>query len=280
MTEQTSADIEQQINAVKSATQPPNGQVVTVVAPVSTGQAEVPIQVPAQTSADVVSTPAQVEQKTAEQVTAETIAKEQTSSSPTEIERSYAELRKKFTQTAMENAKLRAQTAQPQPINAEPTPAPAANMDEINRRFVEDLSRNPIETLAKVVKALNQEDLKPFAETQKQAKLNEEIIRLSTSADTAQTFNLKQVQDEIKKVIEENPNYLDNLPQNLATAHDIALGRLARRGFQVNVPQTVISQSPVPVEGRNKSLPATVIDPKGMTAAQLEAQINALTSNR
>ena len=77
-------------------------------------------------------------------------------------------------------------------------------------------------------------------------------------AVSAAAVALKPVQDEIRQVYSENPAMLDNLPATLSLVHDIALGRLARKGFTVNAQVAPVQgQEPVPVEGRNKPSPST-----------------------
>jgi hypothetical protein len=280
MSDPTSAEIEQQILALQNpAGTEPQAQPAAQPAqtqppePVQSGQGEPEPQ--GQPSSDVPAQGTQVETPAAVPTELDKLMKEKGITDPNLVAKMYHDLQADHTRKSQELAKLRAQEGT-QPTTPQPAMHPAG-MEELNAKFVEDLAKNPLATIAKVVDALAGEKVKPFEATQKQALLDKEIIRLSTSPETAHTFNLKQVQDEMKIVAQEDPTYLDNLPKKLLTLHDSALGRLVRRGFTVNAPKTQIpSQTPPPEGGANKPSPAQTIDVKKASAAELEAYINSL----
>lgn len=279
MAEPTSAEIEQQINAIQPPAGPETPQAPETPAqpaqtpePVQPGQGEPEPQ--GQPPSDVPAQGAQVETPAAVPSELEKLMREKGINDPNMIAKIYHDLEADHTRKSQELARLRQENAQPTPQAPQPEPL---NREALNQRFVEDLAKDPVGTMAKLVDVLASEKVRPFEETRKEGLLNSEIIRLSTSPDTAQTFNLKQVQDEMKVVVAEDPAYLDNLPRKLATLHDIALGRLVRRGFTVNATKKQIpAQNPVPEGGPSKAAAPQVFDEKKASAAELEAHINSL----
>lgn len=198
--------------------------------------------------------------------------------SPDELARSYAELRRSFDQKAQENAELKRQQALgQQPVQqpySQPQP-PINDIDRMNEAFVGDLQRNPLGTIAQIVKAMTAHENKPFIESQKEIALKSEIARLKSSPNTS-TFNLPEVQDEITKVLQENPDYMDNLPRNLEMVHERALGRIAMRS-KVNVGTQVQGQTPSAfVEGKNRPSQPQAFDPQTSSLDDLKRVIQQL----
>lgn len=276
----TSADIEAQINAMTTETPTTSQdsaqeQPATVTAPDTlTGQAEKEVQT-GQVLSDSTKPPEeQIETKPAEPKAIDALMAEKNVTDPNLIAKMYKDLQSDYTKKAQELAELRKrESAVQQPTQTQPQ---VNSLDDINQQFVNDLAQNPIGTIAKLVNAVAAEKVKPFEETRKEAVLNAKVVELSTSPDTGKTFNLKPVQDEIRQVYSENPAMLDNLPATLSLVHDIALGRLARKGFTVNAQiAPVQGQEPVPVEGRNKPT-QTTLDIRKASSAELEAYINNL----
>jgi hypothetical protein len=190
---------------------------------------------------------------------------------------SFQEAQRKITQQAEELKKLKSPAA-PAPTPGTPaTPAtPPIDREAANARFVEELAKDPIRTIAKLVNVITESKIEPLAEDRKNTLLQKEVIRLATAPDTAATFNAPEVHDEMKKVCEENPIYLTDLPKNLSTVHDIAIGRLVRRGVVVGASKPIPGQVPVPEPGSQKPVAPQALDPKKASAAELEALINSL----
>lgn len=283
---QTSEQIKQQIEALSSASeQQPVAQPEPQPQQVVQSAPEVKVEVTGdkqesqvKPSADVAQA-AQVEQKTEEVKALDALMKEKGITDPNTIAKMYKDLQSEFTRKSQELSRLKNQEVQSQqqslPVNN--------NMDAANQAFVNDFVANPLLAIAKLTEAISVERIKteinPLREAHKTAILNDKIIQLSTSPETATTFNLKPVQDEIRKVIEEDPTMLDNLPNKLSIAHDIALGRLARKGFTVNAnTQTAISgQVPTPEASRGRSVEIGTVDTSKMTSKQLEEYIRTIT---
>lgn len=276
----TSADIEAQINAMAAETPQPSQasvqeQPVIATAPdAQPGKADKEVQLGQVLSDPSKTVAGQGETKPAEPQAIDALMAEKNVTDPNLIAKMYKDLQSDYTRKAQELAELRKrESVVQQQTQTQPQVNP---LDSMNQQFVNDLAQNPLGTLSKLVDALAAEKVKPFEATRKEAVLNAKVVELSTSPDTGKTFNLKPVQDEIRKVYSENPAMLDNLPATLSLVHDIALGRLARKGFTVNAQiAPVQGQEPVPVEGRNKPT-QTTLDIRKASSAELEAYINNL----
>ena len=165
-----------------------------------------------------------------------------------ELAKSYVELEKGFTRKSQELADLKKKEQFHTPAVTDSyygeTPEESAN-----RLFREKWDRNPIGTLIDVQNII----LKPVRDTTRQIELRNEIVRLSSSPQTAD-FNLPEVQQEIKKIVEENPDkYSENLIDNLEDLYWISKGRLGTRS-QGTSQERVTPRTP-PVEGTSKPVP-------------------------
>ena len=165
-----------------------------------------------------------------------------------ELAKSYVELEKSFHKKSQELADLKKKEQFHTPAVTDSyygeTPEESAN-----RLFREKWDRNPIGTLIDVQNII----LKPVRDTTRQIELRNEIVRLSSSPQTAD-FNLPEVQQEIKKIVEENPDkYSENLIDNLEDLYWISKGRLGTRS-QGTSQERVTPRTP-PVEGTSKPVP-------------------------
>jgi hypothetical protein len=221
---------------------------------------------------------AQNEPASAPAVTFEQLQQKSGVPNPDVLAQNYANLRKEFERKSQELAQLRrAETTPQQPVT--PQPQPVSDIDSMNQAFVNDLAKNPMGTIAAVVKAIAEQQTKPLYEQQKEVRLRNELMRLSSSPTTA-TFNLPEVQAEIQNVFKENPSYQGDMAENLETAYTLALGRLARKGTVVGQAPQRIAAAPQAgfMEGRNIPTQPLPTDPKTMPLLELERQIKQLQS--
>ena len=194
--------------------------------------------------------------------------------SPDDLATNFINLQREFSRKSQELAQARrTETVQPQPV-AQPQPI-VNDKERMNQAFVTDLAQDPLGTIAAVVSQLNQRDFKPFVEQQKDTALKNELIRLSSSPTTA-SFNLPEVQAEIKNVLTERPEYLSDLAGNMDILYTLAMGKLARNGVALSTqsPNRVV-QNPAAgfMEGRNVPTQPQPNDPKTMPLDDLAKMI-------
>lgn len=214
-----------------------------------------------------------VEPGTEKPATFEQIAEKKHIQSPDELASMYANLEREFHKKNQELSTLRKQEA-PQPV-APTQPSPA----DINEWVRQNFASDPVGTLY----AVNQMMMKPVMETQRDIEFRNELTRLSSSPKTAD-FNLKPVQDEIQKVIQERPQkYLDPVSgkvkaSELEDLYYIARGRI---GTPSNVARPVSQpvNKVVPAEGASKPAPIKQFDPLTAPLDELRAKINEIERN-
>lgn len=177
----------------------------------------------------------------------------------------YQDAQRKVTQTSQELANLRKVVPTEQPIMAPVqsvspiTGLPYTNTDP-NAQLLEDLQQNPILTLRKVAEVAYGTQINGLAESLNEQKLHNTVVRLSTSPETAE-FNLPVVQEEIKAIMAERPEMVNNMADSLPILTDLAIGRLYRTG-KLNkdaveagkkiAEQNLASRQSVPMESAGK----------------------------
>lgn len=217
-----------------------------------------------------------VEMKSESQVTFETLKQKIGIPNPDALAKSYDNLVKKMTQQGQELSMLRGretnqQQSMPKQLQQEE--------QDLNQWVAEGYEKGD---LAARIVALTQAVNKPLIENQEEANFRQEIVRLSSSPNTAE-FNLPEVQTEIQKIIQEKPyKYINHATGKIKTNEledlfYIAKGRLNKSVNNAQPDRTSNIANNVAVEGRSTTVPPKSFNRVGASAAELEAYIKSIT---
>jgi hypothetical protein len=243
--------------------QAPQGQAPVPQAPSQQGQAPTAPEPVTAPGTEVKPTVPGIEPQQEPGLTFEQLQAKQGFKSPDDLAKSYSELRKEFDRR---NQAPRQEVAPPQPY-VQPTPTPNTK-EQFNQQFVNELSVDPLGTLLKYSRAIIASETQPLMQTQRDIALQSEVARLSSSPQT-QTFRSPEVQAEIKNILNEN------LPKNISTAYERALGRLAIKGTSLGAMPNSASRA-VPMEGSSKPVVSQPVSMNDMSIADLETAIKTL----
>lgn len=192
-----------------------------------------------------------------------------------DLAKSYMELNKAYHRKRREEiqSEKTAQPVQEQPQITQPYQV--SNYEEFNQKIMDDLQRDPVNTVRALVKITTDAELAEDREARRIQNLHSTIDRLSSSPDTA-SYNDPEIQAEMQKIYKERPDLVPDMVQNMEDVYDQAEGRIARRRRQV-VNQTAPKSKPAVVEGAAKPAPIQrgAVDPNSMTDDELLNAINA-----
>ncbi len=196
---------------------------------------------------------------------------------PNALAKSYVELRKELEKKFQEAAELRRQAVSSEPIATPPIQPPAqsgqADMDGIFAQRVAQVG--VVQAMAEMMKAVTKNELKPFNEQNAETSLRNKVAELETAPATASTFANPAVQEEIRKVISENPSYYyKDLSVTLPEAYERALGRIALRGA-AGKPASAQSAATF-FEGKAKPIMPQPLDKNTAPLDEMEKQIRQL----
>ena len=174
----------------------------------------------------------------------------------TDLERDYSRIR--------QDPRLRSPEVAPaQPAVGSENPNPFT--PDVDASFVQDFNRAPVATMANMLRILQANDPKV-----KEQNLHNTVVELSNSPETA-LFNLPEVQEEIKQVLNERPELKANLSENLPVAMDTALGRLLRSG-KININAFELGKKSV--EQANSAKASAVVESAGNPPPVPPSEVN------
>lgn len=213
---------------------------------IETQQAPVEQQVMSQPETVIVETKP-VEEKTVEQKTLEQVMKQKHLKSPEELAKIYIDLEKEFHKRAQVASMQKQEQVLTQPFAEQLSPEEA---------FRRDFDRDPIGTIAQVSAILN----RPLKEQQDNLQLEKVIIRLSNSPDTMD-FNMPEIQEEIKTILDSKPYLRADLTSNLEDVYHIAESRVRKRNKSTGTAtgQTVISINKSAAVVETGSMPKRIV---------------------
>jgi hypothetical protein len=146
---------------------------------------------------------------------------------PNEFAKSYKELERMAHQKAQEVARLqRQQTAQPpQVVQPAETPAVQPEYATPNDQFLADLQKDGIGTMARALNAMYGPVIQGLVQTSREQAIHSTTVELSSSPKTAE-FNLPQVQEKMKEIWNEHPDWQGEVAKHLKDVYEIARGRV------------------------------------------------------
>jgi hypothetical protein len=254
-------------NKIK-AEQTPQPEIVTKEpeAPSKDGQAEVPVN-----KAEEETT--KEKQETIEPVKEsafDNLAKKKGYKSVDDLVKSYGEIEKKLHSQAQELSKLKKQDAYQPSENSQFDNPDLSSAQAYDNWLREQYQIDPIATASYIARLETEKSMEEIKERNYRADLKETVTRLSRNPDTMD-FNEPEIQSEIQKIIETNPQkyLLHNRkidPNELEPLYYQARGKLNKPS--VKVVSRVNSQ--VPVEGVSKSPTQRVQNFNPATASEQE----------